>query len=259
MWEDTNNTARRSFACSNEPDRFGCMPAGWAPEEDYIPELNEWRDQIGSGSSYVIAQLDRAYTDYDEVSIEADWQGDNWYVTGSYTWSKYRGNFDQDNTTAGNDANIFIGSSFLADNRGRQLWNFKDGKLKGDRPHLLKLYGYYELPWNGVVGAYALYQSGQVWEKWWGTPYGYSSDTNRYAEKAGSRRSDAHYQLDLNYTQNFYFGAENRYAVQLRADLYNVFDNQTGYNINPYFDAAGYGQPRNYYNPRRLQLTVPAV
>ena len=259
MWEDTNNTARRSFACSNEPDRFGCMPAGWAPEEDYIPELNEWRDQIGSGSSYVIAQLDRAYTDYDEVSIEADWQGDNWYVTGSYTWSKYRGNFDQDNTTAGNDANIFIGSSFLADSRGRQLWNFKDGKLKGDRPHLLKLYGYYELPWNGVVGAYALYQSGQVWEKWWGTPYGYSSDTNRYAEKAGSHRSDAHYQLDLNYTQNFYFGAENRYAVQLRADLYNVFDNQTGYNINPYFDSAGYGKPRNYYNPRRLQLMAKFI
>ena len=136
MWEDTWNGSRVWYACSQEPDRFGCMPAGWAPEEEYIPDLQEWRDQIGSGSSYVIAQLDRAYTDYDEVSIEADWQGDNWYVTGSYTGSKYRGNFDQDNSTATNDANVFIGSSFLADGRGRQLWNYKDGKLKGDKPHL---------------------------------------------------------------------------------------------------------------------------
>ena len=255
MWEDTWNWSRESYSCTAEPDRFGCMPAGWAPETPYIPELQDYRDEIG-GSSYVIAALDRAYTDYDEISIEAEWQSDRWFMMASYTWSRYRGNFDQDNTTAGNDANTFIGSSFLADGRGRQLWNFKDGKLKGDRPHLFKIYGYYELSWNAVVGAYGLYQSGQVWETWWGTPYGYSSDTNRYVEKAGSRRSSAHYQLDLNYTQNFYFGANDRYAVQLRADIFNVFDKQTGYNINPYFDAAGFGEPRNYYNPRRLQLAA---
>ena len=70
----------------------------------------------------------------------------------------------------------------------------------------------------------------------------------------GSRRSSSHYQLDLNYTQNFNFGSDGRYGVQLRADLFNVFDNQTGYNIDPYLDNAGYGTPRDYYNPRRLQL-----
>jgi hypothetical protein len=116
------------------------------------------------------------------------------------------------------------------------------------------MYGYYELGWNAVVGAYAVYQSGQPWETWWGSVYGFGSDTIRYAEPAGSRRSSSHYQLDLNYTQNFYFGANDRYAFQLRADLYNVFDKQTGYDINPIFDSAGYGNPRNYYNPRRLQL-----
>jgi hypothetical protein len=255
MWEDTWNWSREVYSCTNEPDRYGCMPAGWAPETPYIPELDDYRDEIG-GSSYVIAALDRAYTDYDEVSIEAEWQGDNWFLMGSYTWSKYRGNFDQDNSTATNDANVFIGSSFIADGRGRQLWNLKDGKLKGDRPHLFKLFGYYEFSWNAQVGFYALYQSGQVWEIWDGRPYGYSSGTYRYAEKAGSRRSDAHYQLDLNYTQNFYFGANNRYTVQLRADMYNVFDNQTGYNINPYATSSSFGEPRSYYNPRRLQLAA---
>lgn len=255
MWEDTWNWALEGYSCTNEPNRFGCMPAGWAPEEPYIPDLNDYRAEIG-GSSFVIAQVPRAYTDYDEISLEAEYQGDNWYLMASYTWSKYRGNFDQDNATYTNDANVFIGSSLISDGRGRMLWNFKDGTLRGDRPHLLKLFGYYDLPWNAQVGFYALYQSGQPWETWDGSLYGYSSSTIRYAEKAGSRRSDSHYQLDLNYTQNFYFGANNRYAVQLRADIYNLFDNQTGYNIEPIISAAGYGTPRSYYNPRRLQLAA---
>jgi hypothetical protein len=254
MWEDTYNWALEAYSCTSEPDRFGCMPAGWAPEEPYIPELSDYLDEIGSGSTYVIAQIPRAYTDYDEVSFEAEWAGDNWYLQGSYTWSRYVGNFDQDNSTTVNDANVFIGSSFISDGRGRMLWNFKDGKMKGDRPHLFKLYGFYELPWNAQMGFYALYQSGQPWETWDGRPYGYSSSTYRFIEPAGSRRSESHYQLDLNYTQNFYFGANNRYAFQFRADLYNVFDNQTGYNINPFATSAGYGEPRSYYNPRRLQL-----
>ena len=255
MWEDTWNWALQTYACTNEPDRFGCMPSGWAPEEPYIPELNDYRAEIG-GSSFVIAQIPRAYTDYDEVSIETEWQGDRWYLTGSYTWSRYRGNFDQDNASTNVDFNTFIGSSLLSDGRGRMLWNMKDGKLKGDRPHLFKLYGYYELGWNAIVGAYALYQSGEAWETWDGGIYGYSSDSIRFAEKAGSRRTDSHYQLDLNYTQNFHFGANNRYAVQLRADIFNVFDNQTGYNVDQVVDSAGYGKPRSYYNPRRLQLAA---
>ncbi len=254
MWEDTWNFARQFYSCTAEPDRFGCMPAGWSEEEPYIPELSDYIDQIGSGSTFVIAQLPRAYTDYTELSFEGEYRGDNWFLQASYTWSQYEGNFDQDNTTTFNDQNIFIGSSNLADARGRMLWNFKDGTLHGEVPHLFKLFGYYELPWNASLGGYFVYQSGKPWETWNGSPYGYSSDTIRFVEKAGSRRADAHYQLDLNYTQNFYFGADNRYAVQLRADLFNVFDNQTGYNINPVEDSSTYGQPLSFYQPRRLQL-----
>ena len=134
------------------------------------------------------------------------------------------------------------------------LWNMKDGTLRGDRTHLLKFYGFNDLNWNATVGFNAIYQSGQLWETWDGSIYGYSSDTIRFAETAGTHRSKAHSQLDLNYTQNFYFGANDRFGIQLRADLFNVFNTQTGYNIQPVIDAAGYGDPRNYYHPRRLQL-----
>src|SRR5688500_19871738 len=81
-----------------------------------------------------------------------------------------------------------------------------------------------------------------------------TSDTARYAEPAGSRRSDAHYQMDLKYTQNFRLA--DRYNLQLIADLYNAFDNQTGYDINPNAHASGFGEPRRYYDPRRVQLSA---
>ncbi len=251
FWEDTNNSARVDF-----------FPPAGIPQELYVPNLDDIRAEIG-GSSYVVAELDGSYTKFWEASFEADWTRDNWYVSASYVWSHYYGNFDQDNTTTTNDGNIFIGSSNIADDLGRQLWNFKDGNLRGDRRHLLKIYGFYEFNWSGRAGAYLVYQSGQPWETWDVEYYRdqldavgstSTSSTIRYAEPAGSRTSSSHWQLDLNYTHNFrFFGDTN---LQLRADLFNVFDNQTGYNINPFLSSDDYGDPRDFFNPRRLQLAV---
>jgi hypothetical protein len=176
-------------------------------------------------------------------------------------WSHYYGNLDQDNSAStgiNNDGNIFIGSSNIADGAGRQLWDFKYGNLRGDRRHQLKLYGSYRLPWNASAGAFAIYQSGQPWETWNFQPYSNltssTDETIRYAEPAGSHTSDNHYQADLNYTQNFPIG--ERFNVQLRLDVFNVTDNQTGYSIEPRAHSAGFGQPRLFFEPRRLQLAV---
>lgn len=257
FWEDTNNTARVNF-----------QPPDGIPRTPYIPNLNDQRSQIClsnrtacpgtlSGSSYVIAMLDGAFTKYYEATLESDWRGARTTLRGSYTWSQYYGNMDQDNTTTGNDGNIFIGSSFIADGAGRQIWDNKYGWLKGDRRHILKVYGTYQLPWNASTGAYAVYQSGEPWEAWSYVPYshltGSTSDVNRYAEPAGSRRGSDHYLLDLNYTQSFPVSA---YTLQLDLDIYNVFDNQTGFNIQPAMQSAGFGQPRNFYSPRRFQVAA---
>jgi hypothetical protein len=238
FWEDTNNNARVNF----EP------PPG-IPRELYIPP----NDLVGTGS-YVIAQLDGAFTKFYEVSLETDYRRGPVFVRGSYVWSQYYGNFDQDNTTLGNDANIFVGSSFIADAAGRQIWDNRYGYLRGDRRHQLKLYGHYELPWNAMAGAFAIYQDGQPWEMWDYQPYSHlttsTSSTSRFAEPAGSRRTSDHYQLDLKYTQNFPFGG--RYTVQLIGELFNVFDKQTGYNVQPVVHSAGFGEPRTYFHPRQF-------
>jgi hypothetical protein len=234
FWEDTNNDARLRFN----------PPAG-IPQELYIPELAAYRAEIG-GSTYVIAELDNAFTKFWEVSTEAEWRGANAFLRGSYVWSHYYGNFDQDNTTTVNDANSFIGSSFIGDGNGSQLWDNRYGNLRGDRRHQFKVYGFYNFDWNGGAGLFAVYQSGQPWEAW--------SGTSVYAEGAGSRTTDDHYQVDLNYTQNFPFA--DRYNLQLSLDVFNVTDNQTGYNIQNRTDLAGFSEPRSFFDPRRLQLAA---
>ena len=259
FWEDTNNDARQLF---NPPANI--------PKDLYISDLTARRTQIGSGSTYVIAELDGAYTRYWEGTLELEWRGPKGMANLSYTRSHYYGNFDQDNSTVGNDGNIFIGSSNIADGAGRQLWDFKDGTLRGDRPHMLKISGFRSFDWKGRAGAFFVFQSGQPWESWSYEPYRTlttsTSDTNRYAEKAGSRRTDSHYQLDFNYTQDIKLSG--RFKLELVANLFNVFDKQTGYNIQPSVHVpvtttttvdgksvtSGFGIPRNFFDPRRLEI-----
>ena len=249
FWEDTNNNARRDY----EP------PAG-IPRELYIPDLADKMAQIGtggSGNSYVIAELDGAFTKYWEATVESDYRAGNAFFRGTYTWSHYYGNFDQDNTSTTNDLSIFVGSSNIADSPGRQIWDNKYGDLRSDRRHLLKLYGFYSLPWNATTGVFGVYQSGHKWEAWSYEPYkhltGSTSITNRYAEPAGSRTTPSHYQIDLNYTQNI---PVQQFNLQFIVDMFNVLDRQTGYNPEPSLLSSNFGNARNHYSPRRFQLAL---
>ena len=250
FWEDTWNHSRETYDNA---------PADIAAKGPYVPDLDAIRAEIG-GSSYVIAQLDGAYTEFWEAVVELQWRGERGHLNASYARSRYKGNFDQDNTSSVNDANRFIGSSNLADGYGRQLWDHKDGLLRGDRPHVFKAFGRYALPWQAHLGAYFIYQSGQPWEAWDAAAYGlpaYSSDANRYAERAGRRRSPDHWQLDLSYAQPL--GLFRGIKAQVRVDVFNVFDRQTGYNINPFVDDADFGEARSHFMPRRVQISVSAA
>lgn len=250
-WEDTWNGSRL-YGDYDTPFGDG-VPDNIAAKGLYIEDLDAYIAEIGSGSTYVIAELDGAENTYYEWSIEGDYTGENFYLNMSYVWSHYFGNYDQDVTSASSDGNLFVGSSNLADGIGRQLWDGKYGTLNGDRPHIVKALGYYTTDWDADIGFNFVFQSGDVWEAWDGSLYGYSSDTIRYAEPAGSRREASHWQLDLNYAQTFTF---NDLAFQFKADVYNVFDKQTGYNYNPYVSSTTFGEAQTLINPRRVQLSV---
>jgi hypothetical protein len=82
-----------------------------------------------------------------------------------------------------------------------------------------------------------------------------TADTSRYAEDAGSRRTGPHAQLDLKYIQNFRLGGRAR--LQVDADLFNVFNGQTGYNPQPgVHTGVAFGVSRNFYDPRRFQIAA---
>jgi hypothetical protein len=217
----------------NDARRYANNPAG-TDQPLFVPNLGEIVTAIGSGSSYVIANLDGAFTKYLEATAESEWRGDKLVVNGSYTWSHFYGNFDQDNTSfnSANDTSIFIGSSNIGDGPGRQLWDYKYGNLRGDRRNVVKLRGTYFMPWNASVGAFGVFQSGQPYQLESALPYlqfnGGASETNKYAEPAGARVSPSHYNIDLNYTQNF--ALVKGLNLQLAFDVFNVTDKQTGYN-----------------------------
>ncbi len=198
-----------------------------------------------------------------------EWNTDKTYLNASYTWAHYYGNFDNDNTSSfGSDFNSFIGSSGYGDVSGAMMWNNHKGDLRGDRRHLLKAYGFYRFNWDGSAGFVYLLQSGEAWTKWQDTPWadeiaayrlasGLGSSTHdfmRFAEPAGSRRSPSHAQLDLNYTHNFAVFGDHK--IQLRADIFNVFDKQTGYRYQPRVDRSGFGEPREFFRPRHFQIAV---
>lgn len=237
--EDTNNTARTDFA----------PPPGSVPATAYVPNLPAIRTAIGSGSSYVIANLDNAFTKYYEATIESEYHGEHLTLQPSFTWSHYYGNFDQDNSSfsSANDAALFIGSSNIGDGAGRQLWNYKYGDLRGDRRNQLKLNGTYTLPWRASIGAFGVWQSGQPYQLESVLPYrpltGSTSDTNRYAEPAGRRTSPSHHQLDFDYTQHF--PLPRGFDFQLEARIFNVFNNQTGYNYETRIGVLGFTQDKS--------------
>jgi hypothetical protein len=252
-WEDQPNNAR-SYG---DYGPFGGVPENLRDKGLYITDLAEQYESMGltaSDGSYVIAELDGSENTYYEWSIEGDYTGENFYLNVSYVWSHYFGNYDQDITSTSSDGNLFVGSSNLGDGPGRMLWDGKYGTLNGDRPHVLKALGYYTTDWNADIGFNFVYQSGDVWEAWDGSEYGYSSSTIRYAEHAGSRRESSHWQLDLNYAQAFML--MDNLELEFKADVFNVFNKQTGYNYQPLVSSSTFGEAQDLINPRRIQLSV---
>ena len=264
FWEDTPNNSRVVY-----------NPPVGVPNTLYIPNLATLLSNLGGGgtamngnTSAVIAQLDGAFTKFYEVSSETEWRGANAFASLSYTWSHYYGNFDQDNSSNGsaNDSNIFVGSSNIADSAGTQIWDNKYGNLAGDQRHKLKLYGSYSFPWDGKLGVFAVYQSGQHWQANSYLPYKplilatgstSTSDTARYAEPAGSRVLPAHYQVDLNYTQTFW--KKKNLNLSGTIDLFNVFNRQTVTAVNESMNGGLFSIPQSYMAPRRIQLGVKFV
>ena len=181
-------------------------------------------------------------------------------MRGSYTWSHYYGNFDQDNSTTANDANVFVGSSFIGDGAGRQLWDFRDGDMRGDRRHMVKLYGYYTLKWDAVVGAYAFAQSGQPWETWSYEPYiALTTNTSRHVAVRRAGRVAPHQPARAarsRSTRRISVSAGGRACRSTPICSTSSTARPATTRSPDVHTGAAFGVSRNFFDPRRFQIAA---
>ena len=110
----------------------------------------------------------------------------------------------------------------MADGAGRQLWDFKDGDARGDRPAHAEGVRYRELSWNATFGMFGIVQVGPAWEKWRSSPIARSPPrlsrptvmrSGRVAPLAEPTRSTTQLHAELQGEQARHF--------QLSADVFN--------------------------------------
>lgn len=182
------------------------------------------RDGLGNGP-FRVAQLPHAYREYTALTLQAvrrpadaSW----WHlsVNASYTWSRLEGNWDID--FGANSP--FLNSSFIQDGPGVLITDNRDGILRGDREHVLKVFSTIR-PWQGGnVGTAIRFQSGGAWEARGLPDANVSSSSHfRYLERAGSRRMDDWLNVDFLVSHEFLFGS---FGLELEARVLNAFDEQ---------------------------------
>jgi hypothetical protein len=204
--------------------------------------------------SYVYGNLDNAKRRYRSLTLEVNRAyANNWSATLSYTLSRLDGNWDLDSFVDSRNYN----SSSLQDGPGFYVEDpNRDGILAGDRTHVLKLFGSYQIIPNATLGGYLRVQSGQPYEA---HGFGDYAGSSLYLEKAGSRRTPTWTNFDLLAS---YAIPIQVITLRLEGRLLNVFNSQpaltvdnrqllVGNAVNPNFET-----PTSYATPRRFNLTA---
>jgi hypothetical protein len=169
-----------------------------------------------------------AVRDYDAVEIGLDKRFTNqYYFNASYTWSRLFGNYaglassDENGRTSPNvNRNFdlpFIGFS----GQGRP----DNGRLPTDRPHVFKLYGGYELPFNAnnsleLSGFTQLSSGTPVTTRY--TVFGVAGQILNGRGDLG--RTEMFTQTDFGARYKYRFGADKRFTLIGTLDILNLFD-----------------------------------
>lgn len=194
-----------------------------------------------------------AYRKYKTFCIKLEKRyAHNWSLVANYSWSRLSGNWDLDYSSVG----LYYASSWIGDGPGLYIGDEtpeernRDGLMYGDRTHVFKLFAYWRFLENTLLGGYFRAQSGGAWQPLEKTYYG---NYLGYAEPAGSRRTPAWYNLDLQLQQVIPLG---EYNVTIEARFMNVFNTQTVTGYDARFDQPTFLDSTSYASPRRFVLTA---
>ena len=143
----TPTTTRASrFDAAGRAFRAGAVHPG--------PRRQAGADRHG-GSTYVIAELDGAFTKYYEATLESGVaRREDLRPRLLHLEPLLRQLRPGQHHRLENDMNIFIGSSNIADGAGRQLWDNKDGGCAATGRTCSSSMATTQLPWRATVGAF---------------------------------------------------------------------------------------------------------
>jgi len=200
---------------------------------------------------------------YEAVEVTFDGQiNPDWTLSGSYTWSKNKGN------TEG-----YVKSDIGQDDAGitqdfdiPQLMDGAYGYLPNDRTHKIKLWSSLQLSDKLAVGANLAMQSGRPINAFGtghpdGTPsYGDTfyltqpDGTFTYVPRGTAGRTDWIVQLDL--AAIYSFNLADRAEVELRAEVFNVFNAQAVREVYEFaeINPTQYMLPTSFQRPRYLRI-----
>ena len=206
------------------------------PENDGLAGLYEAR----AGVLDTVVNLDKPIRRYDGVQITANHRfSKNAMLLGSYTYSRSKGNFPGLFSTETGQLDPNLTSLYDLP----ELLANRNGPLGLDRPHLLKVDGFYQfdLKEAGIVilGGSFRGQSG-IAHNTLGSHWGYGPQESYILPRGSANRSPFVWSGDLKATYGRNIGKAQR--VEIFADIFNVFNNQdetdndeayTADNMNP--------------------------
>lgn len=244
------------------------------PDGESGPLENQQYTIPGSYLGY--PESERKYAAVD-VTVKRQFD-DKWMFDGSYTWSHSWGN--NEGFVRSDNGQDDAGLTTNFDQPG--LTDGSYGNLPNDRRHMVKLRGSYALTDAFSLGANFSWESGRPVNAFGYHPtdtyaslYGAESfvKDGEIAPRGSQGRTDSQWRLDLTARYNMMIGDTD---VTFRADVFNVFNNDTATEVNEVSERfAGYeavdydygliargqenelyGLPTNFQTPRYVRLSA---
>jgi hypothetical protein len=244
-------------------------------------DLTITTDHDGLGDkTYTIPASDLGYPDavrkYGAVDLTVERQWDDvWMFTGTYTWSHSWGN--NEGYVRSDNGQDDAGLTTNFDQPG--LTDYASGDLPNDRRHSVKMFGAYQVTENLNLGANFSWQSGKPKSAFGFHPtdefaQAYGSESFFKAGVPAPRGSEGttpsiwYVDLTASYDVNF-----DSFDVNFRADIFNVFNNQTESEFDEIYDdellsvpaegiyvkSENYGMANNWQTPRYVRLSASIV
>jgi hypothetical protein len=204
-----------------------------------------------------------------DITLNKEWDG-QWLFTGSYTWSHSWGN--NEGYVRSDNGQDDAGLTTNFDQPG--LLDGGYGNLPNDRRHSVKAFGSYQVNDDLNVGVNFSWQSGKprsafgihptdVFARAYGAESFYKGGV--LAPRGSEGTTDAIWYVDLTANYSVDFGD---FDVNFRADIFNVFNNDTASEFNEiyddealtsypdYFVNPNYGAEVNWQTPRYVRLSA---